>query len=506
MRQLFSGFSPESFEQFSRAIALVIFGPGVSAFGNGPDGGREATFDGAVPYPYPPTDQWMGYGVIQAKFKEKIETTEKDQKWALDLLESELKLFATKRKKSRKPQYYVFVTNVELSSAAGGGRDQADGIVAKYRAALGILGHSIWDANQLSSLVDESRCDELRRRYSAFLTTGDVLAVLLDELVRRRSDTIRILTTYLERELGDDRTARLEQAGDRADTELPLDRLFFDILTAPQPDLSIPEEKVNSDGELPPGVVEELLKAGSRKLDPDTLVEHEQATTQMPDERIADTFVILGGPGSGKSTVGQFLSQIHRALLLSRIPQAKLSQTARRTVKQILKHCDNEGLTYPAMPRYPIRVELNRFAKVLAEQKVHTFGDYLLQEVRGTSLFEYDDLLELFTKYPWILILDGLDEVPVTSNREQVIHTIRNFLTDARHCGSDLLIVTTSRPSGYDGEFSDRLTAHRYVRPLSLLRALKYIQRYADIRFETDKRRGSDLVKRIRDGATPDQL
>ena len=83
MATLLHGFPPESFEQFVRVLALEVFGPGVTAFGNGPDGGREATFDGPVPYPFPPSSQWHGYGVIQAKFKEKPETTQEDQAWAL---------------------------------------------------------------------------------------------------------------------------------------------------------------------------------------------------------------------------------------------------------------------------------------------------------------------------------------------------------------------------------------------------------------------------------------
>ena len=64
------------------------------------------------------TDQWSGYGVIQAKCKAKPEGTEKDQKWALGLLEEELDLFVTSAKRSPKPEYYVYVTNVDL--AAGG--------------------------------------------------------------------------------------------------------------------------------------------------------------------------------------------------------------------------------------------------------------------------------------------------------------------------------------------------------------------------------------------------
>jgi hypothetical protein len=44
----FQGFTTDSFEQLIRALALKIVGPGVTAFGNGPDGGREATFQGKV--------------------------------------------------------------------------------------------------------------------------------------------------------------------------------------------------------------------------------------------------------------------------------------------------------------------------------------------------------------------------------------------------------------------------------------------------------------------------
>src|SRR4051812_24782684 len=119
-------FSPDSFEQFVRALAILVFGPAVKAFGNGPDGGREAVFRGKVPYPSPDAEQWSGYGVIQAKYKEKPESTQRDQAWALKLLSDELELFSTSQKRIPKPEYYVFVTNVDLSSASGGGNDTAE--------------------------------------------------------------------------------------------------------------------------------------------------------------------------------------------------------------------------------------------------------------------------------------------------------------------------------------------------------------------------------------------
>ena len=75
MAENFFGFSGDSFEQFVRALSISVFGPGVTSFGDGPDGGREATFRGKVSYPSPPTTEWSGCGVIQTKCKAKPEST-----------------------------------------------------------------------------------------------------------------------------------------------------------------------------------------------------------------------------------------------------------------------------------------------------------------------------------------------------------------------------------------------------------------------------------------------
>ena len=199
MADNFFGFSPESFEQFVRVLALSVFGPGVTVFGNGPDGGREASFQGEVPYPYPPTTQWSGYGVIQAKCKEKCESTEKDQKWALKQLADELQTFLTSQKRDPKPEYYIFVTNVELSSTAAGGRDEADKLVRSYYGKLPLKEHAVWDANQLTGFL--AKYEVLRRRFIAYLTPGDVLAAMLADIEKRRPNATRILTAFLEREL-----------------------------------------------------------------------------------------------------------------------------------------------------------------------------------------------------------------------------------------------------------------------------------------------------------------
>jgi len=120
MSNSFQSFSPDSFEQFIRVASLHIFGDGVEVFGNGPDGGREAVFRGEVNFPFENVSKWDGYGVIQAKFKERLENTKADQDWAANQLRLELKKWVDNENRSPKPDYFVFCINVELTSGKGG--------------------------------------------------------------------------------------------------------------------------------------------------------------------------------------------------------------------------------------------------------------------------------------------------------------------------------------------------------------------------------------------------
>ena len=44
----FTGLNPRSFEQMIQALTCEVIGPGVVIFGDGPDGGRKATFTNPV--------------------------------------------------------------------------------------------------------------------------------------------------------------------------------------------------------------------------------------------------------------------------------------------------------------------------------------------------------------------------------------------------------------------------------------------------------------------------
>ena len=62
--------STRSFEQLAQAIGLEVLGKQLMVFGDGPDGGREAAFDGPINYPEGKSP-WDGYGTLQAKFRQR---------------------------------------------------------------------------------------------------------------------------------------------------------------------------------------------------------------------------------------------------------------------------------------------------------------------------------------------------------------------------------------------------------------------------------------------------
>jgi hypothetical protein len=93
-----SGLSTRSFEKLIQSIASNVLGPGTVTYGDGPDGGREATFEGRMDYPSQ-ADPWEGYCVVQAKFLQRLKSPALDGRWASKQLEGELKTFAAPKKR-----------------------------------------------------------------------------------------------------------------------------------------------------------------------------------------------------------------------------------------------------------------------------------------------------------------------------------------------------------------------------------------------------------------------
>ena len=71
-------------------------------------------------------------------------------------------------------------------------------------------------------------------------------------------------------------------------------------------------------------------------------------------------------------------------------------------------------------------------------------------------------LKEWMRTWPGVIIFDGLDEVTSISARQKVIEIIENFRDEVDASDADVLIIVTTRPTGYSA--ADRLpTEHFYI-------------------------------------------
>ncbi|WGV24599.1 NACHT domain-containing protein [Halotia branconii] len=153
-------------------------------FGDGPDGGREATFNGLTRYPSE-DNPWNGYIVIQAKFRQKPQNSQEDGEWALKQLKSELEDFANPKKRRRQPDYYIFATNVVLTPVQDKGtKDKAYDIFQEFKDSVPLKGYDIWDYDKIRAFLDNF--EDIRRANAVFITSGDVLSQIIDFIEPRK--------------------------------------------------------------------------------------------------------------------------------------------------------------------------------------------------------------------------------------------------------------------------------------------------------------------------------
>ncbi|WP_182907556.1 hypothetical protein [Microbispora sp. H13382] len=183
-----AGLGPKAFERLCQALAIKILGADVQVFGSGPDGGREASFDGQLTYPDPsPNGPWGGYGVLQAKYKEQLSSAGNDLAWLRKQIKAELDAWADptkrRRKEGRSPQYLIFATNVSLSAVpGGGGKDKISMLITQSADVIGLKDWRVWDANQIKSFLDVHQ--DVATGFAALITPHALIAALREKVMQ----------------------------------------------------------------------------------------------------------------------------------------------------------------------------------------------------------------------------------------------------------------------------------------------------------------------------------
>lgn len=473
------------FEHLTQSIAVAELGPGVGVFGSGADGGREATFDGPVPI-VTNGHKWSGYGVIQAKYKEILDKPKEDATWLISEINGEMKGWTGRKEAGKRiPAYYIVSTNVRLSPMEEGGIDRVNGCLANHAKSLGFDGWVIWHSDVISTFIANHR--DIRISYASWVTVGDVLSTVLENRENSTKEFTDALASFTAKELLRERYVNLDQAGSVNDRNVALADIFIDLPYGNWSEMEDPSPGASRN------ILASLISAADHGRE-SISSENRANGARLENQR----FVLIGGPGQGKTTITQFACQMYRSALVSDSPAGTYGKV-REACEKISNLMEQEGLDQPKNRRWPVNIQLTRLADEIAKGESTSLLDYLSKVIarKTTMPLNSHQLRDWLATYPWFMVLDGLDEVPAASNRAEVLDLIDDFLIEAAAVNADLFVVATTRPQGYTDEFSPNHYRHLQLSSLSRDVAMRFGKKLATARHGMESDRTDRLMERL---------
>ena len=449
----FENLNPEKFQEFAQAL-LDREVPDLQCFPVAQsDGGRDiVTYERKLPS--------QNFAIYQVKYVRKPLAEKDAHKWLLKIIQGE----APKVKKliEKGAKQFFLITNVPGTAHPDvGSIDQMNKLL---ESELGIPSRCWW-RDDLSRKLDDAW--NLKWSYPELMTGPDLIRSIIEsglsEDKERRASAIK---AFVLEQFNVDQVVKFKQV----DLQNRLLDLFIDVPALP-PQNAETGKKVfkyhrvyeyisytlgNKGGttfDEPPSA---YFNDRNRVVGSATLLLHPLIQKETP------WIVLEGAPGQGKSTITQYLCQVHRMRLLG-------SEEVKKYLPEAYKESEGLGV----IPEHhvnshvclPFRIDLRDLASWLSGYNPFLSEDKLNQSSSHKSLEEFlallvnyysggldfsaSDLIAVFKRSPILLVFDGLDEVADIEKRHEVVNTIHTGSRRLKASALSLQVIVTSRPAAF---------------------------------------------------------
>jgi hypothetical protein len=434
MDYLYENLGDERFQEFCHCLIAKEF-PDSQSFPVGqPDGGRDSLV-------YFMNSTKKEFIVFQVKFVRNPNSITDVHKWLTETIEGEApkidKLIPRGAKK------FYLLTNVKgTAHLDAGSKDKVNSILES-----GIKIPSLcWWRDDLSRLFEKDPI--FKWSFPEILNGQDILNSILfqnfNENKERRENVIR---AYLADQYSIDNEVKFRQ--------IDLQNKLFDLFT----DVPLRIRKYNEKNKNLKKTLDHFENYQRKivNIDDNFVLEEREnigAASFLLHPKIqndVERILLEGGPGQGKSTISQYICQVHRARLLNKILDLQLlPDNVKKTPIRLPFKIDLRHIAAWVENKNPYQGSLNEeYFTGIWKNSLESFLVGHIVYHSQIDDFNSSDLVAITKLSSVLFVFDGFDEIADIKIREEVIEFINKGINRISENSKSVQVVITSRPAAF---------------------------------------------------------
>ena len=435
MDYIYENLGDERFEEFCHSIVNKEF-PNSQAFPVGqPDGGRDSVV-------YSMSSTKKEFIVFQVKFVRNPNKIQDVHKWLVDTISKEVEKIDKLIPKGAK-KYYL-LTNVNgTAHLEAGSKDKLNKLLEENISIPSIC----WWRDDLSGKINLDPM--FKWSFPEILNGQDILnSALFQNLNEHKERRENAIQSYLADQYDLDNKVKFRQ--------IDLQNYLMDLFT----DVPIKLKNFNRKNKSLERTLSSVVSTHEiRRGMPDEFFYYDEPSSTGAAEFLLnpvvqnkiDKILLEGGPGQGKSTISQFVCQVHRVRLLEK----------ETDLHQIPENLKNTPI------RIPFKIDLRHIASWVEKKNPYpeSLSDIYFEGNWNNSLeafllghifyhsknndFTFSDLVAIFKLSQVLLVFDGFDEIANINVRNEVVEFINRGLNRLSQNCKSIQVLITSRPAAF---------------------------------------------------------